>query len=51
LLGELKAAGFMAFDENIRVGNVNEYVWETHRRRRALIGGLDLTSVLENLGL
>jgi carboxylesterase type B len=51
VLGEVKASGFIAFDEEIRVGNVNGYVWETHRRRRALIGGLDLTTVLENLGL
>jgi hypothetical protein len=51
MLGKVTNSDLIAFDEEIRVGNVNEQIWDTHRRRRALIDGLDLTFVLENLGL
>jgi hypothetical protein len=51
MLGKVTTSDLIAFNEEIRVGNAKEMIWEAQRRRKELIGGLDLTAVLDNLGL
>lgn len=51
VLGIVTNSDVIRFDEEIRVGNLSEHIWERHFRRRALIERLDLNPVLVNLGL